>query len=538
VTKRHRTEAFLAATGVFLLAIVVSIGWASWTEWHSARDELATVARAVDQRSVQVRSESLLLANKLPEGDDCDRALLRKLLGSTHYVRDLGRIRNTRIYCNTMDGAGAHIELGPPTVMRGSDGLRMWIGPRGIYAALGHSFLRMDPMSLVDMPLPPDTSVAVIDSESGHLLTHSAPLPKPLLQAAAKLRQGELRQDGYFAVVSSSSDGRTVDVAARPLSALQAAFLASLPKRLSFGVALGALGFAVVMAFFLRRHSLLSELRRALRMRSLHVALQPIVSAFGESPRIVAFECLARWTREDGQSMSPSVFVPMIESAGWSAELARNVLTSMLSSFGDTLISHPDVHVTLNFTAADVANTQLLDDLESMLATARVPASQVVIELTESGSTDVPGLADGLMRLRRAGHWIGVDDFGTGTSNASRLAAFRPELVKVDRSFLLHAHTLTHAAELLPQLVAMARGCGAKVVVEGVETAEQAALLMGFGADVFGQGYYWHRPMSPEAAARLLRIAAKTSGPADQPAPGEAPPGELARGPGPYSASA
>ena len=42
------------------------------------------------------------------------------------------------------------------------------------------------------------------------------------------------------------------------------------------------------------------------------------------------------------------------------------------------------------------------------------------------------------------------------------------------------------------------------MVVEGVETPEQAALLAGYG-DVFGQGYYWHRPMAPEAAARLLR---------------------------------
>ena len=538
MTKKHRTEAFLAATAVFVLAMMVAIGWASWTEWHSARNELTTVARAVDHRSIQVRAESLLLANKLPEGEDCDRALLRKLLGSTHYVRDLGRIRNTRIYCNTMDGSGARIELGPPTVMRGSDGLRMWIQPRGIYAALGHSFLRMDPMSLIDMPLPPDTAVAVIDAETGHLLTHSQPLPKTLLEAAAKLRQGELRQDGYLAVVSSSEDSRTVDVAARPLTALQAAFVASLPKRLSFGAALGAISFALVMAGFLRRHSLLSELRRALQMRKLDIALQPIVAASGPSPRIVAFECLSRWTREDGQSMSPAVFVPMIESAGWSAELVRTVLTRLLSSFSDALRAYPDVHVTLNFSSADVANPRLLDDLERMLATAHVSASQIVIELTESGDHDVPGLADGLMRLRRAGHWIGVDDFGTGSSNASRLAAYRPEIVKVDRSFLLHAHTLTHAAELLPQLVAMARGCGAKVVVEGVETPDQAALLAGFGADVFGQGYYWHRPMSPEAAARLLHIAAKTSEPAEQPAPDAAAGVELAPGPGPYSASA
>jgi sensor c-di-GMP phosphodiesterase-like protein len=538
VIKRRRTQAILAATGVFALAIMASLGWASWSEWHSARDELAQVARAVDIRSVQVRAESLQLGNKLPEGDDCDRALLRKLLGSTHYVRDLGRIRNTTIYCNTMDGAGARIELGPPTVMRGSDGLRMWIGPRGIYAALGHSFLRMDPMSLIDMPLPPNTIVAVMDAETGHLLTHSAPLPKSLLQAAAKLRQGELRQDGYLVVVSSSEDSRTVDLAARPLSVLQAAFMASLPKRLSIGATLGALAFALVMAAYLRHFSLLSELRRTLRLRKIDIALQPIVATSGPTPRIVAFECLARWNREDGP-VSPVVFVPMVEAAGISSELARAVVATLLSSFADALRAAPDVHVTLNFTPADVANPGLLDELERMLATAHVSASQIVIELTESSTAEAPGLADGLLRLRRAGHWIGIDDFGTGASNASRLAAFRPEVVKIDRSFLLHADTVTHAAELLPHLVAMARGCGAKVVVEGVETPDQAALLAGYGADVFGQGYYWHRPMSPEAAARLLRMASAPEDAAEQPSAGASPtPTHLARGPGPFSASA
>ena len=539
VTRRHRTEALLAASAACLLVLMSFLGWASWSAWSNARHELQTVTRAIDYRSVQVRTEGIKLADKLPESEDCDRHLLRKLLSTTHYVRDIGRIRNNRIYCNAMDGSGARIDLGAPTVLRATDGMRMWITPRGVYAARGYSFLKMDPMSLIDMPLPPDTAVAVLDAESGHLLVHSQPLPKSLLEAAAKLRAGELRQDGYLVQVSSSEDGRTIDIAARPLAALQSAFVASLPKRLTFGATVSALVFALVMALYLRHYSLLSELRRALRMRTLSIALQPIVSASGPEPRIVAFECLARWTREDGSVVSPAVFVPMVESAGLGAELARAVVSSLLSSFSDVLRSYPDVHVSLNFSPSDVATSSLIDDVERMLATAHVPASQIVIELTESSGADTPGLADGLMRLRRAGHWISVDDFGTGSSNVARLAAYRPEIVKVDRSFLLHADTASHAAELLPQLVAMARSCGARVVVEGVETPEQAALLAGYGFDVFGQGYYWHRPLAPDAAARLLRLSESATFEPDSAASGDAPaaPSSVAT-PGPNSASA
>ena len=518
MTKRHRTEALLAATGVFVLVIIVSLGWASWSAWHDARHELEGVARTIDQRSVQVRAEGIRLSDQLPESEDCDRHLLRKLLATTHYVRDIGRIHNTRIYCNAMDGSGARIELGEPSVMRDTDGLRMWIGPRGIYAARGFSFLRMDPMSLIDMPLPPDTTVAVLDAESGHLLVHSRPIPKTLLAAAAKLRKGELRQDGYLAMISSSEDSRTIDIAARPLSALQAAFVASLPKRVSFGAALGALAFALVMAAYLRHYSLMSELKRALRMRALSIALQPIVDASLASPRVVGFECLVRWTREDGVPVSPAVFVPMVEAAGLGSELARCVASSLLMSFGNTLRAHPELYVSINLAPSDVADTKLLDDLERMFSMAHLPPSQIVIELTESSGAESSSLKDGLKRLRRAGHRLSIDDFGTGTSNVSRLATLSPEIVKVDRSFLLHADSSSHAAELLPQLIGMARGLGAKVVVEGVETPEQAALLAGYG-DVFGQGYYWHRPMPVEQAALLLSSPAGNTQRAPEPTP-------------------
>src|SRR4029079_3740046 len=146
----------------------------------------------------------------LPDTAECDRELLRKLVDRSHYVRDIGRIRNNTIYCNAADGANANIDLGPPTLMRDSDNVRMWIRPMGTYAALGLSYLRLDTMSFVDMPVPPQTVLAVLDAESGHLLVHSDPIPKPLLASAAALRTGELRADGWLVEVSSSEDARTV----------------------------------------------------------------------------------------------------------------------------------------------------------------------------------------------------------------------------------------------------------------------------------------------------------------------------------------
>jgi sensor c-di-GMP phosphodiesterase-like protein len=496
----------IVATAAMVVAVGLAGAVSAWTTWNRAWADLGSTVRAVDKRSQQVRAESQLLASKLPDSEDCDRAQLRALLASGHYVRDIGRVHGNHVYCNAMDGSGARIELGEPSLRR-SDGVAMWISPRGIWAGRGHSALRMDPMSFVDLPYPDHTTVAMLEAETGKLLVHSAPLPKPVFDAVRAQRNGQLRRAGYLVTVSTSPDGRTVDLAARSVESVRAEFLAGLPATLSIGGLVGVALFAFVMFGFVRYHSLMSELRRALRKRRLVAALQPIVAGpLGDaSRRVVGFECLARWTREDGTEVSPALFVPMIEVAGLGSELARCMVASLVSVFGDTLRANPSIYVALNLASADVADTRLLDDLDRMLAAASIPTRQIVIELTER-TFEAEGLAGGLARLRQAGHHLSIDDFGTGASNASRLASFAPEMVKVDRSFLLHADTDSHAAALLPQLVAMAHGCGARVVVEGVETPNQAELLAGYG-EVYVQGYYWHRPMSAADASALLKKA-------------------------------
>jgi sensor c-di-GMP phosphodiesterase-like protein len=493
----------IVAGAAFVVAVALATGLSAWTTWKRAWSDLDATARAIDKRSLQVRDESKVLAAKLPDNEDCDRSQLRKLLASTHYVRDIGRIRGNHVYCNAMDGSGARINLGAPSIQR-VDGVTMWVTPRGIWAKRGFSVLRVDPMSFVDLPYPDHTTVALLEAETGRLLVHSSPLPRAVFDAARKQRFGQVRTAGYLVTVSLSEDGRTIDLAARELRSVRGEFIAGLPVALSAGGLVGVALFAFVMFAFVRHHSLMQELRRALRKRRLVAALQPIVAGpvGAAAQRVVGFECLARWTREDGTEVSPALFVPMIEAAGLGSDLARCMVASLVESFGDTLRANPSVYVALNLASADVADPRLLDDLDRMLSQAAIPTRQIVVELTER-TFEAEGLAGGLARLRQAGHHLSIDDFGTGASNASRLASFAPEMVKVDRSFLLHADTDSHAAALLPQLVAMAHGCGARVVVEGVETTGQAELLAGYG-EVYVQGYFWHRPMSAESAAALL----------------------------------
>ena len=125
----------------------------------------------------------------------------------------------------------------------------------------------------------------MIDPESGKLLTHSAPLPKGLVRMAKQVGHGRFRHDGFLATVSTSEDGRTIDLAARRSSRCRRCSLPDCATRLGAGAFVGLLLGTLVLSLFTHHYSMMSELRRALRRRELTGALQPIVSVSPETGR-------------------------------------------------------------------------------------------------------------------------------------------------------------------------------------------------------------------------------------------------------------
>ena len=477
-------------------------GFAAADAWFSARAELPVVARGIDDHVTEVRTEALAMVSELGQGEGCDQAALRALLTKAHFVRNIGKIHGNRLYCDALDGDQASIELGPPKVARHNDGVRFWIFPNQLWAAQGNDAVVMHPASFLDAVLTDRTAAAIVEGESGRVLVSSEPMPDALISAAWRRGGETFVLDGYLVASVRSRNRLWLGVVARPLSAVQAQAMAALPRFLLAGVLFGlALATAVVVALG-RRRSLQSELRRALKHERLQIVLQPIVRFDNGVPYVQGFESLARWTLTNGEEIPAAFFVPLIEREGLGADLARCMVARLVREFGDALRAYPDTYVALNLSSADVADSRLLDDIDRMLAAGLIKPQQVVIELTER-IFETAGLAEGLERLRRAGHQLSIDDFGTGGSNASQLATFSPEMVKIDRYFVAHADSDSPAATLLPQLVAMARSCGARVVIEGVETAEQAHRLTGLG-EVLAQGYFWHPPMEPWQARALL----------------------------------
>jgi len=132
-------------------------------------------------------------------------------------------------------------------------------------------------------------------------------------------------------------------------------------------------------------------------------------------------------------------------------------------------------------------------------------ADRLVVEVLEVDHVERdPAAMESLTALRRLGVIISIDDFGAGYANLTRVRALRPDVIKIDRS-LVEGSDDEGGAALLGTAVSIGRQVGAKVVAEGVETAEQFAAVLHAGCDGV-QGHYFSRPLSASALHDFARV--------------------------------
>jgi EAL domain-containing protein (putative c-di-GMP-specific phosphodiesterase class I) len=152
--------------------------------------------------------------------------------------------------------------------------------------------------------------------------------------------------------------------------------------------------------------------------------------------------------------------------------------------------------MSVNLSARQLADPGLVPLVAATLAEARVPAGDVVLELTESAIMADPVAARAAMvALRELGVGLAVDDFGTGYSSLSYLQQFPVGILKVDRAFVRGLGAVAGDTAIVEAVVRLGHSLGLAVVAEGVETAMQHRHLVELGCD-YGQGYLFGRPMA------------------------------------------
>jgi PAS domain S-box-containing protein/diguanylate cyclase (GGDEF)-like protein len=253
-----------------------------------------------------------------------------------------------------------------------------------------------------------------------------------------------------------------------------------------------------------REEALRADLAEALRGDRLHLVYQPVVDL--ALRRTVSVEALLRWRHPTYGDVSPAEFIPLAEESSLITEIGRWVLIEATRTV--LALPQPDLGVAVNISARHVRSGELVDDVLAALETSGLPASRLVLEITESVLLDDEHVVADLELLRRLGVRIAVDDFGTGWSSLAYLAGLPIDVLKMDRQFLADVETDPQRRALCSSVLHLGSSLGLAVVVEGVETQPELQLLRDMGHR-FIQGFLLARPMAAASlASRLPDIGA------------------------------
>jgi diguanylate cyclase (GGDEF)-like protein len=254
------------------------------------------------------------------------------------------------------------------------------------------------------------------------------------------------------------------------------------------------------------RFALVAEMRRAVDDDEFEAFYQPVVSL--RSGRPIGAEALVRWRHPRRGLLQPNQFIPIAEREGLIAAIGRSMLhmaCRQISSWRMTGIVDSEFVVSVNLSPRQLVDNDVVDDVADALRSAGLPASALVLEITESTvMDDFDAGSARLAALRDLGVKLALDDFGTGHSSLQRLSRLPIDIVKIDKSFVDELGIVPEAVVLVRSMVETAHALGMLALAEGVETRQQYELLQTVECDA-AQGFLMARPEPVGAMALRLR---------------------------------
>lgn len=252
------------------------------------------------------------------------------------------------------------------------------------------------------------------------------------------------------------------------------------------------------------RMNLENQLRGAIARGEIHVHYQPEFDVL--SNRLVRFEALARWFHPTLGTIPPGKFIPVAEESGLIVTLGAYIMERACTEAVKWQATAPyPIQVAVNVSSIQFKRDHFVEEVTSILTHTGLRPNLLQLELTESIMlSGVHRAADTMKRLRSLGISLAIDDFGTGYSCLSYLPVLPFDALKIDRSFVRELDRKPESAAMVHSLVALAHNIGMRVIVEGVEKAEQLELIRKFGGNEI-QGYLVGHP-TPDPASQLISL--------------------------------
>uniref|UniRef100_UPI0040559C8A EAL domain-containing protein n=1 Tax=Acetatifactor sp. TaxID=1872090 RepID=UPI0040559C8A len=244
--------------------------------------------------------------------------------------------------------------------------------------------------------------------------------------------------------------------------------------------------------------------REALEKGEFVIYLQPKVRI--TTKKIVGAEALVRWISPEKGMISPADFIPVLEKNGFIGELDQCVwelVCKTIRSWSDRGIE--PVPVSINVSRIDILSFDTVKFLNSLVEKYQIERKYLKIEITESAYADNAGkILDTIQELRESGYTLMMDDFGSGYSSLNMLRQAIVDIIKLDMRFLDIDHgDIQKGFSILKSVINMSNEISIPIVIEGVETNQQADFLQDMGVR-FAQGYLYYRPMPVEQFEQLI----------------------------------
>jgi diguanylate cyclase (GGDEF)-like protein len=256
-----------------------------------------------------------------------------------------------------------------------------------------------------------------------------------------------------------------------------------------------------------QRKALEQDLHHALERGELELEYQPQIDI--ASRRMIGIEALLRWQHPRHGRIPPDRFIPIAEDNGLIVPIGDWVLEQACAqAVRWQQAGAPELRISVNVSPVQFHNRDLVQGVRRVLERSGLGAHHLELEITERvlmAHTDAN--LETLRGLKALGVRISIDDFGIGHSSLGYLRRFPFDELKPDRSFIGVLENDASAMAIVRATLNLGRNLGLDAVAEGVETAEQLALLDAEGCRL-AQGYFFSPPVHPREIDTMVEALA------------------------------
>ena len=228
---------------------------------------------------------------------------------------------------------------------------------------------------------------------------------------------------------------------------------------------------------------------------------QPLV--YLATGKLQGFEVLARWNHPKLGMISPDTFIPMAERNGLIGELTSQILHAAFRAYA---LHGEGFRLAFNISPLQLKDLTLPKQIRQIAENAGFPLECATVEITESAiAEDMTAARSISAELKAMGCRIALDDFGTGYSSLYHLKSLPFDELKVDRTFVSSMTTERESRKIVAAVVGLGQSLGLETVAEGIETQEQADMLVRLGCEI-GQGFHYGRPAPAERLPAVIAL--------------------------------